>query len=655
MAKLTDEELLARVEDELSSAQGNNDELSEVRRESLLRYYAEPYGNEIDSRSQVVDTTVMDTIEWIKPSLMRIFASSDEIVRFTPEGPEDVAGAQQSTDYVNYILTRDNNWFNIFLTWASDALIQKLGIVKCWWDDADRWDREEYHDLTDVELEALISSDDVEVLEHTEKRDEEEVEAETEEEMSLAEVLHDVTITRHAKKGRVKIDNVPPEEFLISTEAKNVADARFVCHRRKMTLSELREMGYDVNEEEIGSDDQLGFNEERDTRFSFDSSAYSRWDNEDVGPSREVWVNEAYLKVDYDGDGINELRRVFYAGRQILDNEPADTIPFATLTPTPLPHQIVGMSITDQVEDLAEIKTVLMRSLLDNMYLQNSGRVAVQEGMCNLDDLLTSRPGGIVRVKAQGAVQPLPTPQLQPYVFQMMQYLDQIREERSGVSRMSQGLDDNALTSHTTATAVNQVMSASQQRVELIARVFAETGVKRLAELIYELVSKHQDKERVIMLRQEWVPVRPDMWRDKMDCVVSVGLGHGNRDQKAMQLAQLTQFASQAMAGGLSIVNEQNLYNLGAQMIENMGFKDVESFLTDPSKVERKGPSPEQQMAQMEMQNKQKELEIKAADIQVKVQKIEQEAAKDAVDAQLKMAELKLEAEQKRPVAIGAT
>ena len=653
MAKLTDEELLARVEDELSSAQGNNDELSEVRRDSLLRYYAEPYGTEIESRSQVVDTTVMDTIEWIKPSLMRIFASSDEIVRFTPEGPEDVAGAQQSTDYVNYVLTRDNNWFNIFLTWASDALIQKMGIVKCWWDDADRWDREEYHDLTDVELEALISSDDVEVLEHTEKRDEEEVE--TEEEVSFAEVLHDVTITRHARKGRVKIDNVPPEEFLISTEAKNVADARFVCHRRKMTLSELREMGYDVNEEEVGSEDQLGFSEERDARYSFDSSAYSRWDNEDVGPNREVWVNEAYLKVDYDGDGINELRRVFYAGRQIFDNEPADTIPFATLTPTPLPHQIVGMSITDQVEDLQLIKTTLMRQLLDNFYLQNSGRVAVQEGMVNLDDLLTSRPGGIVRMKAQGAVQPLPTPPLQPYVFQMLQYLDQIREERSGISRMSQGLDDNALTSHTTATAVNQVMTAAQQRVELIARVFAETGVKRLAELVYELVSKHQDKERVIMLRNEWIPVRPDMWRDKMDCVVSVGLGHGNRDQKAMQLAQLTQFASQAMAGGLSIVNEQNLYNLGAQMIENMGFKDVDAFLTNPADAQPQEPSPEQQMAQMDMQNKAKELEIKAAEVQIKAQKVQQDAAEAQVDAQLKMAELKLEAEQKRPVAIGAT
>tara|TARA_Y100000588_G_C14219426_1_gene910374 strand:- start:140 stop:2095 length:1956 start_codon:yes stop_codon:yes gene_type:complete len=651
MAKLTDEELLARVDSEVNSAQGNNDELSDIRRDALLRYYGKPYGNEIEGRSQVVDTTVMDTIEWIKPSLMRIFAGSDEIVKFNPEGPEDVPGAKQATDYVNYILTKDNNWFNICLSWFQDALCEKLGIVKCWWDDADRWDREEYHDLTDFELESLISSDDVEVLEHTEKGNEEEIEDET----SITEVLHDVVITRHARKGRVKIDSIPPEEFLISIEAKDVESARFVCHRRRMTISELREMGYDVDEEEIGSDDTMDFNDEREARFSFDSNSDVSLDDNGVGPTREVWVNEAFLKIDYDDDGIAELRRIFYAGRQIFENEPVDRVPFATVTPIPLPHQIFGMSITDQVEDLQLIKTTLLRNLLDNMYLQNAGRVAVQEGMVNLDDLLTQRPGGIVRTKAQGAVQPLPTPPLQPYVFQMMQYLDQIREERSGISRMSQGLDDQALTSHTTATAVTQVMTAAQQRVELIARVFAETGVKKLAEMVYELVSKHQDKERMIMLRNEWVPVRPDMWKDRMDCTVAVGLGNGNRDQKAMQLAQLTQFASQAMAGGLSIVNEQNLYNLGAQMIENMGFKDVDSFLTDPSKVPPQGPSPEQQLAQAEIAMKQKELEIKAADVQIKAARIENDRVETQIDANLKAQELALEAQQNRPVAIGAT
>jgi uncharacterized protein YfcZ (UPF0381/DUF406 family) len=157
------------------------------------------------------------------------------------------------------------------------------------------------------------------------------------------------------------------------------------------------------------------------------------------------------------------------------------------------------------------------------------------------------------------------------------------------------------------------------------------------------------------MLRNKWVPVRPDMWRDEMDCVVAVGLGHGSRDQQRMHLAQLIQFAAQAMSGGLSIVSEQNLYNLGAEMVESMGFKNVSSFLTNPSEAQSKGPSPEQQMQQMEMQMKQKELEIKAADVQIKQMKVQQDAAEAQVDAQLKMAELKLEAEQQRPVAIGPT
>jgi hypothetical protein len=314
------------------------------------------------------------------------------------------------------------------------------------------------------------------------------------------------------------------------------------------------------------------------------------------------------------------------------------------------------MSIADQVMDCQLIKTVLLRNLLDNMYLQNAGRVAVQEGLVNLDDLLTQRPGGIVRTKAPGAVQPLPTPQLQPYVFEMLGYIDSIREERSGMTKMSQGLDANALTSHTSATQVAQVMNAAQQRVELIARVFADTGVKKMANMIYELISKHQDKEQVIQLRNEFVTMNPAGWRDKMDCVVQVGLGHGSRDQQMMHLTQMMQFAGQAMSGGLSIVTEQNLYNMGAALVKNMGLKDVDSYLTDPSKTQKQqGPSPQEQMAQAEMQLKQKELEIKAADVQIKAQKVESDAAEAKVDAHLKMQELALEAEQKRPVAIGRT
>lgn len=660
MAKLDDEELLAKVQQEVNAALGYEDEISEQRKEALLRYTSQPYGNEVEGRSQVVDTTVMDTIEWIKPSLMRIFTSGDEVVKFLPESEEDVPTAQQATDYINWILTRKNNWAELFLTWISDALLEKVGIIKVFWDDTEKKSREEYHDLTDVELEQLIASDDVEVLEHTERSEENDSDIEDPmEAMLVTPTLHDVVITRQSKRGGVKISNIAPEEFLISRESQNVDDARFVCHRSRMTLAELREMGYDVDEDLIGSSDagSFNFNMENNARHQFDNSQGWPFDNDEgEGALKEVWVFESYMRVEIEG-GFSELRRILTCGNQVLANDPVDRAPFATLCPIPMAHKFFGMSIADQVISLQLVKTTLLRNLLDNMYLQNAGRVAVQEGMVNLDDLLTQRPGGIVRTKAPGAVTPLPTPQLQPYVFEMLGYIDKIREERSGMTKMSQGLDPNALTSHTSATQVSQVMNAAQQRVELIARIFADTGVKKMANMIYELISKHQDKEQVIQLRNEWVPIRPDMWRDKMDCIVQVGLGHGNRDQQMMHLTQMMQFAGQAMSGGLSIITEQNLYNMGAALVKNMGFKDVDSFLTDPSKQEQqeKGPSPQEQMAQAEMQIKQKELEIKAADVQIKAQKVQADAQEAKVDAHLKMQELALEAEQKRPVAIGRT
>jgi len=264
---------------------------------------------------------------------------------------------------------------------------------------------------------------------------------------------------------------------------------------------------------------------------------------------------------------------------------------------------------------------------------------------------------GVVRVKSPNAVTPLVTPPLEPYSFQMLEYLDGVRESRAGVSRMSQGMNENALTSHTTATAVNAVMSAAQSRVELVARNFAETGVKDLMITIYELLHKNQDKQRVVKLRNEWVPVRPDVWNDKFDCTVSVALGQGNKDQQMVHLSQMLSFAGEAMKGGLRIVNEQNMYNLGASLVKAMGFQNVDDFLTDPSQIppQQEGPSPEEQTRLMEAQVKKQELEIKAAEVQIKAQKIQQEYQKLAIDSKLKQEELNLEREQNRAVAIGAT
>ncbi len=646
-SKVTDEELLARVQGEITDSLGYNDTVSKQRESAMDYYYALPFGNEVEGRSQYVDSSVMDTIEWIKPSLMRVFASGDEMVTFEPHGPEDVESAEQATDYINHIFTKDNNGWEILYSWFTDALLQKNGIVKVWWDDYEDWNREEYNGLDEQEFNLLIMSPDIEVMEHTPYVDD-------------YGAKHDVVIKRTSYTGRVKIENVPPDEFLISREAKDIQDARFVCHRVRKTLSELRLMypDEDLDPREMGGgdDDMAAFSSERLSRYEFDDSAnyFEGWGSQSDSEEalRTYWLHESFLKTDYDGDGIAELRKVCSVGSKILANDPIDKIPFVSITPVKIPHKFFGLSIADLIMDLQLIKSTLMRNLMDNMYNQNFGRYAVLEGQANLDDLLSQRPGGVVRVKSPNAIMPLATPQLEPSSFQMLGYLDQQRESRSGVNKYSQGLNDNALTSHTTATAVNATMTAAQSRVELIARCFAETGVRDLMRCIYELVLKNQDHERVVKLRNKWIPVRPDMWRDKMDCTVAVGIGNGNRDQQLMHLTTMLQFAGDAMRGGLNIVNEKNLYNMGAALVKNMGFQNVDDFLTNPDMVPPQ-PNPEEQEKMMEMQVKQQELQIKAADLQLKQQKLQQEAAESAVEAQLKAAELQLEAEQKRPIAIG--
>ena len=654
----SDDELVTRIRGEITDSLGYmGDTISQQREQAMEYYYGLPFGNEVEGSSQYVDSTVQDTVEWIKPSLMRVFASGDEMVKFTPHGPEDVAMSEQATDYVNYVFTKDNPGWDILYSWFTDALLSKNGIVKVWWDEYDEAQREEYTHLDAMEYEILVGNPDVEEMEHEEYVEEDEV-------MGVV-AYHDVVIKRRRQVGKVKIENIPPSEFLISRESKDIQSARFICHRVEKTLSELREMypDEDLDPDQLGSgdDDMTQFSAERLERYAFDKSAryWEGWGGEEYGEDglRTYWLHECFLKTDYNGDGITELRKVCLVGSTILENDEIDMVPFVSITPIKIPHKFFGLSIADLVMDLQLMKSTLMRNLMDNMYNQNFGRYAILEGQANLDDLLTQRPGGVVRVKSPNAVTPLATPALEPYSFQMLEYLDGVRESRAGVSRMSQGLNENALTSHTTATAVNAVMGAAQSRVELIARNFAETGVKDLMLRIYELLLKNQDHQRVVMLRNQWVPVRPDAWNDQFDCTVSVALGSGNKDQQMAHLSRMLQFAGEAMKGGLRIVNEQNMYNLGAALVRSMGFQNVDDYLTNPANIppQQSQPSMKDQAEMMEAQVKQQELEIKAGELQLKAQKIQQEYEKMQVDSSLKQQELNLEREQKRAVAIGAT
>ena len=645
MAKMNDVEFQGIVRNEIEQALGHYDtEYSQDRIDAMDYYLGEPFGNEQPDRSQVVSTEVSDTIEHIMPSLMRIFTQSEEYVRFSPHGPEDVGLAEQASDYCNWVINNDNRGFEIMHNWFKDALILKTGVVKFYWDEKTDIETEEYADLNDEELTIILSDPEVEVVEQDERIIGEDII--TPDGMIIpAPVLYDIKVKRTKTSGKVCVENVPPEEFLITSRAKSLEDADFVAQRSSMPMSDLIQMGYSRDEIEpyVGVSD-VETSEERTSRFE-DLEGGAPYDSLDP-TMREVLVTECYIRSDYDGDGVAEFRRVLTVGNgyHVLENEECDQVPFAILSPILMPHRAIGRSVAELVMDVQLIKSTLMRQLLDNIYNTNNARVVAIEGMVNLDDLLTNRPGGVVRARQAGAVQPLQVPEVSSSVFPALNYMDSVREQRTGISKQSMGLDADALQS-TTATAVAAMQAASQGKIEMIARVFAETGVRALFRGILHLVTKYQNKEKIIRLRNEFVVMDPRQWDNMYDVQINVGLGTGQREQ---QLATLFQIAAKqegimgTMGPNNPIVTPVQYHNTLAKIAELSGFKDSTEFFQDPRNAPpmpppQQGPNPEMQM---EMAKAEQELALKREKMQLEMQF---EREKMAADLELRRQELEFE------------
>jgi len=659
-------------------------ELTASRKKANEYYFGEAFGNEIEGRSQVVSTDVADTIESILPPLLRIFTASDNIVRVEPVGEEDVAIAEQATDYLNHIFNKDNEGFVTLYTMFKDALLQKNGICKVYWDDSSKVDRETYEKLSEDEFTMLIEEDGVDVVEHTEYEDDAFIKQKKKQEDELNKLpdtpqillvqeeinkikipmLHDVVITRTQTFGRVKFEAIPPEEFLIERQAKSLKDANFVCHRVPTTRSNLIEMGFDYDKVyALPSENKERYNTERSTRYRNIDDDYDR----SVGDAstEEIIIYESYIRMDADGDGIAELRKITSAGDNgysILDNVPVDSHPFCSLTPIIVPHRFYGRSVAELVEDIQLIKSTVMRQVLDNMYLTNNNRVAVMDGQVNLDDLLTNRPGGIVRTKSAPSqvMMPLQNQALTSQAFPLLSYLDTIKEERSGITKYNQGMDTDSL--NKTASGINTILSQSQMRLELIARVFAETGVKDIFKKMFELVVKYQDKERIIKIRNNFVPMNPMEWRNRCNVSIHVGLGTGSRDQQlsilnAILRQQIEAIKLQGSPAG-PIVNLNNIYNTLARIIENAGLKDVGSYFTDPKTGMANMPPPQQKPpsefekvsqiqtqqkaaeAQMQYENRMREIELRyqkmMLDFEAKIKELEMKYESDIDEKAIK-------------------
>ena len=637
---MDDAELQAIITQDLTDAVSYVDsDLSPTRAKGTEYYRGDLFGNEVEGNSKVVAMEVRDTVSAMLPSLMRVFFSSENVVEFTPKGPEDTKMAQQATDYCNHIFQNDNSGFLTAYAIFKDSLVRKCGIAKFWWEDEEKVRIEEYTGLDDQTLEMLMQEPggEVKIVVSYPDPSIDEMQISTVDPLTGQPVMappamvHDVQIKRITKDGRIRIMAVPPEELLLDRRARSFDDATIIAHRQMATMADLLAMGYDQDEiEENMSSTDLDSNDEYLARQPLSTTFGT---NDAANPMmRRVLYIEAYSRVDYDGDGIAELRKVccMGGGYKVVRNLPASYIPFADFPCDPEPHTspLEAMSIFDITRDLQEIKSEILRNTLDSLAQSIHPRTAVVEGQVNIDDVLNNETGAIIRMRAPGMVQPLTTPFVGQAAFPMMEYMDQIKEDRTGMSKAAMGLNADALQSSTKA-AVNATISASQGRIELTARILAE-GMKKLFKGILFLATTHQDKARMVRMRNEWVQIDPRFWDVSMDANINIALGNGDTNEKLQALMMIMakqEQILQQLGPQNPLVTPQQFSNTLRKIVELSGFKDSTSFFQNipadyvPPPPQQK-PSPEEVLAQVQAESIKADIQKKAAELELKRQQM---------------------------------
>jgi hypothetical protein len=616
---MNDDELIRQIESEETQALGYfSGDLSRERERGIEYYhgtleqkFAAPEG-----RSEIVSTDVRDAVDGMLPDLLDVFLSSDDVVKFEPQGPEDEDAAKQATDAVNYVFYRQNPGALILYEWFKSALMEKNGVVKFYHEKYATPQFEKYDGLDDIQFQMLIAQPGVTVMQHSGHEDP----------AIQGGTLHDVQVRIIDPTGKICVEGLPSEEFLVSWDHRSLCldKVRFAEHRRKMTISDIRSMGIDVDPDE--SDDPLP------AEFSPEWQARRRYQEErDFGqkqvsdPSlKQLTVCDISMLADFDGDGYAERRKVIKIGKRAYFNEYSDHVPFAAICPNIMPFRFFGLSIADVVADIQLLKTGMWRGAMDSLSFALRPRIGVMESMVNLDDLLVSRPGGVVRFKTNPnmAWSPIEHRFVGQAALPMIEYADSVKENRTGFTRYSQGLDADSL--NKTASGMAMITSASAKRQKLIARMFAETGMKDLFRGIMGLIQKHNPKPMSIRLRNNWVEVDPRQWKTSWDMTVNVGLGTGDKAQQAAHISQIIGVQKGLREAGMShMVTDQNIYNGVKRLQETAGYKQEGEFFTPPGPTNpppQMPPPPEVLKIQADSQTKQAEIasdeKLKLADYQ---------------------------------------
>lgn len=670
MPKLTDGELLAAIESaETLALDSLGGSLATDRATALDRYKGAPLGNEVEGRSQIVSHDVADQIEWIMPSLMRIYLGGDEIGRFEPRGPEDEKAAERETEVCNWYLTAKNDAYTQIHAALKDALLLRNGYLIAYWQTRTDVVTETYRGLADEEAALLMQDDEVKIVEHSEYPDPSAAatvpsapDAEADRvvpQQPSSGMLHDLKLERTRPEEYVAVESVPPDELLVSHRHRwtSLLDVDFVQWRRRITIGELRAQGFEVPDDAPGDTDD---STEWAARQRFAEVSIASDDTPDPARRMVTW-KDTYIRIDLRGTGQQQLWRVCHVSgsSDLLLKEEADLVPFAAFVPIIYPHSHVGMSVYDLISDLSLIKTTLQRQLLDNVYLANNTQTVVDVNRVNLDDWLVSRPGGVKRVEGAvgDAYAQLVSPDVSGNILAAISYIDQEKESRTGVTKYAAGLDANSL--NKTATGVQQIQAAANQRIELIARTLA-TGFKDLFLIIHALACKHSTKPLQIKLGNEWTLVDPRSWTKRTDFSISVGLGTGTPEQMLTKLQMLMPLMAQAAQIGLA--DAENFYNLGVEFLKATGYRNAHKFLRAPQRDPQTGqviPHPPQPNPLVQAEQEKGKVAVTIAqlkaqhDAQMEQMKMQTSAAKESaqMQADLEVERQKIQSEYELNIA----
>lgn len=616
--EMSEDEVLSACEAMEKDAVDYMEQEASLTRAKIMEYFfGLPFGNEEEGRSEAISSDVMDGLLGMMPGLTEPFVSSDDVVMFRPTSAKDEDAAEQETAYLNRVLEKNGKYALIY-NWIFDGISQINGVVHYYWDEVPKVRIERYKALTEAQLVEVLNHDDVTVLEQN-KYDhprwpqmlrymQQQYQAQQQQQQQQAMQagmppqppapfqppqpiqVYDLVLRYREGCGQPRVVNVPPEEFIISSDARdaNPKNARMCGRRREISLSQLVQMGFDVDEEALDTDGDVIRNAPEYLARNANALAAGDLPEDKSGASKMVVVRDLYPLLDVDGDGIAERRRIMYVGKQILLNEEFEEPPFSAWTPYPIPHRYQGVCPGEMLMDIQLQKSAFQRAMFDNAYTINNNRTLVAKGV-NPDDLMNNPVGGYIRVNADqvtGKVEAMNTLPIIDKLLPLVQYLDAAKESRTGHSKESAGLNAEALANMTAFNGA-EMMDAARARTKMVARTFAETGLKDLMVSLHGLVRRNGQGDS-LQIGEKWIDVDPRFWRNRQDMTVSVGLGTGSRSEKLQALQMIGAAQKEALAMGLT--NPEKIYNTLVESTKAMGYKNVHKFWIDPKSPDYKPP-----------------------------------------------------------------